>query len=831
MKSKYYLMAAAMLSLAACTDINEPNIQGNNKEGISFADPFVKNTTRATGDLTNSNLTNQTIHVWADTYDAGGSFDGSNANVGFDETLTYANAAWGYDGEAKKWEDKEYDFAAFAPAGSVSTTDVAYQNGTFRITNIPVVQKISNTDASLSGDDYLVSNKTTVKTTDTDARKNGVDLTFKHILSRLNLYAWTSLDSKYTVKLNSLSIYLPKSTTKATYTEASHAGPGSTDTWAWGSFSTVSGATAATALTDYESYPVQETATEALPTTAATAAELSNHFFVAPTAVDATYYLSLSYDITNTAGDSKTITKFVPISGLTKFNQGHQTNLYVCITADVISFSVAVEDWAVTADNDNNFANQDGHSFGFTAQQVGLHIEGVLKAKGNTNSGITSNPLEYTASSFGLNDGAADGVTDSELTISGWYDNADCTGTPVNSPTATNIYGKYTFKPDSRFLTATGKYTLKIKTQQGDENSYSINMDFAEMKFTITTTDTSKEFTVPLGAATSIPDERAMSVVWGDGTKSVSEPTSLAVKDGQMTHAYSAAQSYQIRILSAQTDVTKQQIPEFNFGKYPTELLPWKSNPNAELLHSIDSHVLYTGTDNLDYMFYATENLASIHKETFYLHPNATSMNCVIAPCNGNEVLKSIPAGLFDYATKVTNMNCLFADDHALTDIPNGLFDNCTSLQVLSSAFMLCTSLETIPSGLFANNKSVTNFVNLLSGCKKLKLDADIFIDAENGITKEYRFIYVNEWINFSNAFSNTGSSLSGDGNIGTVPDLWNYTFNTSGWGYTGTYTICGITGGSDVTWYTNSDIINSTYAILKNSGGSTRPTNNFIKN
>lgn len=462
-------MAAAMLSLAACTDINEPNIQGNNKEGISFADPFVKNTTRATGDLTNSNLTNQTIHVWADTYDAGGSFDGSNANGGFDETLTYANAAWGYDGEAKKWEDKEYDFAAFAPAGSVSTSDVAYQNGTFKIVNIPVVQKISNTDASLSGDDYLVSNKTTVKTTDTGARKNGVDLTFKHILSRLNLYAWTSLDSKYTVKLNSLSIYLPKSTAKATYTETSHEGPGSKDAWAWNSFTTVSGATAATALTDYGSYPVQETATEALPTTAATAAELSNHFFVAPTAVDATYYLSLSYDITNTAGDSKTITKFVPISGLTKFNQGHQTNLYVCITADVISFDVtSVEGWTNDTDNDNYFVDANGQSFNVLSLADGTDaLTGVLDNYGNLNADGTTTPLAYRLTEM-AKDGGNAFTKNITLSITQWYTDEACTTDGSATPDRTHRYGKFSIAYDIIGATPKGTYTLTFKNSMND---------------------------------------------------------------------------------------------------------------------------------------------------------------------------------------------------------------------------------------------------------------------------------------------------------------------------------------------------------------------------
>ena len=81
-------------------------------------------------------------------------------------------------------------------------------------------------------------------------------------------------------------------------------------------------------------------------------------------------------------------------------------------------------------------------------------------------------------------------------------------------------------------------------------------------------------------------------------------------------------------------------------------------------------------------------------------------------------------------------------------------------------------------------NLKVTKFNYAFSNCVVMKVNKDIFIG--DGITKENRFASATATINLSGIFNYAGYDLpAGDGNWGTCPDLWNYTFNENGYGWT----------------------------------------------
>lgn len=329
------------------------------------------------------------------------------------------------------------------------------------------------------------------------------------------------------------------------------------------------------------------------------------------------------------------------------------------------------------------------------------------------------------------------------------------------------------------------------------------------MYFTIKTTASTKDFTIPFATSGNCPAQ--IVVNWGDGSSTtVNEGQSLSTTT--FKHSYNSYDTtYRITVNSAQKDVTKVQVPEFNFGKYPSNTSSNSNkNENGELLYSVDSPVLYSGVTSLASMFYGADNLTSVSGSTFILYPDVTSMNNVFGAYS-NGKLANIPTDLFTNNTKVTNFSWAFGYQTKLTTIPAGLFDknvnaasfgsifnNCTALTTvpaglfdkninvtdMNRVFRACTSLQSVPKGIFAKNIKVTNFVAVFAHDKKLKLNSEIFID--DTYTKTNRFTYVSSMIDFMWAFQNVGLDYLDNGQDGgEMPDLWNYTYTSNGVGVT----------------------------------------------
>ena len=745
------IVAISWCCLLSCTksSLQDEETSLNDRNEVRFAEPFVYIATKsATGDITDTKaLRNHDIRIWGETYstDYYGEGDVANAfNGNGTRTLTWNETfgRWTYD-NAIFWQDGlNYDFVGLAPADETAST--TYNNGKITIGNIPVVQTINNAEDGRMGIDYLLSDVATSKYART---REDIRLNFKHILSRVSLFVWKNSSIYQKITLKDMTLFLPGANAKATYTEASHNGPSQeNDSWTWTGHDDMDNASGDEQLTGYSSHDMVDADVEVPACSDAAIAEINaarlpKEFFIAPTPKDGTVtiYAKVTYDMEEEGGAVNEITKFAKLESLGKLKQGYKHNIYICLGEQTVTFSVDnVEGWQYDSETEKTITNSDGHNYGFMAFQNGFDIEGVIKTK------------KYGDVTFGtatLKKKGGSQESEAEMELDGWYATADCNGTRTEEPTANNCYAKFKATLDLKTLDNSGTYVLTLRDQDDDANTAEVEMALDAMDFTINTSEANAVFCVPfaLGETPS-----PVVIVWGDN----SSPTIIEtnVTESNRRHTYAAAGTYSIRLITLQNDAGKAQIPDFNFGFYPTRTshiegetgLTFTDNANGQMLQSIDSPLLYTGTTDLTAMFYGT-GLQSVCSDMLKNYSQATSLEGMFRGC-GN--LTTVPDGLFDAMTKVTDMRKLFRD---------------------------CTALTSLPDGLFAKQAKCYKYYQLLLNCNNLKLSDGLFISEADGITKDNRFADVAGMVRIDNMFHMTGSNLTTD--AGTLPDLWNYTF------------------------------------------------------
>lgn len=260
MKTKQIYYIAALAMLTACTNNEEyETVTNNGLQKVTFADPFVgKNLTRASGDISTdganetSALTSFKIKVWGqevnkpdDNTDLNvingvpSSKSGENAfeNPPFynGDVIEWKNSAWSSTKEYYYPRDKyNFRFAAFAPVEAIYTESntsgvnlaiKADGSLTFRgeddnsagITNIPLVQEISNTDVSKKGWDLLVSNRFLSTPTNGVENRSDINFTFQHILSKLSFYVYATESTGKKFYVKNIKAYLPKDNWTGSY--------------------------------------------------------------------------------------------------------------------------------------------------------------------------------------------------------------------------------------------------------------------------------------------------------------------------------------------------------------------------------------------------------------------------------------------------------------------------------------------------------------------------------------------------------------------------------------------------------------------------------------
>ena len=370
---KSFILCAALVALASCS--TDDGMESKSSKAISFDAPFISKTTRVTGDLTKDNITTQGIKVWGDQYQDGQATCMAVYNNDLN-VLSWNGNAWVSEKLAFWEKGLKYDFAAVAPAdlpeGVVASYGVGESEAPFNladrrvtISGVPLTQVVANADGAKEGYDLLVGNALSQ-----DENTATVQLTFKHILSRFSIYAYTDAtpaDGK--VEIHSMSIYLPKAGS-AVYEQHSHeAGVVSgSDTWTWKGFTNSTSATSAADLADaYQEYKLVDASSPMAlnyadgPAAVYQAAKSSPaayilplEFLMAPTAHvdqnDVQLWLSINYTITGKgqgedADQTKEYTKFVAIQDLHSFRQGYQTNLFICVNKPIEFRSMTVNDW------------------------------------------------------------------------------------------------------------------------------------------------------------------------------------------------------------------------------------------------------------------------------------------------------------------------------------------------------------------------------------------------------------------------------------------------------------------------------------------------------
>ena len=508
MKTKYIAIASsAILALASCAQNEEFSGTGNagqKSQTIDFGQTFVGKTSRAaSGDIENTEaLKGYKVKVWGEMYDPGQYaqqsekvFDGEKLH--WDDNAatidgTDQKGKWLYDSDPRTWdESKDYDFVGFAPATDDASYTVEYKDGKFAITNVPAAQAIDNGETK-SGEDLLLS--TVYTSVNTHKERPAINLTFKHILSRLSVYAYTTLGAGYEVDLKEMEIYLPASKAKASYQQTEHkpatAETGTTalptGTWTWSEFSNVpSAASASTLGNDYQAYTILSADGAAQKIydgdEKTKATNLNHNFFLAPTET-INLYAHVKYTIkglkkgedgkyTDVAYDSKDYDRFVPITALTTFKQGYQHNLYMLVSPNRILFNAeGVEGWDTGKDGNNNFIDNDGNSFkvsNLENDETKHQVTGIIDNYGNLKVGSSDTDVTYQLANVSIKDGTFSKDNET-ITILGWYSDAKCTGDAASTPSLINRYAKFAWNYTKTSLEA-GTYTFTFKNNMNDK--------------------------------------------------------------------------------------------------------------------------------------------------------------------------------------------------------------------------------------------------------------------------------------------------------------------------------------------------------------------------
>ena len=122
-----------------------------------------------------------------------------------------------------------------------------------------------------------------------------------------------------------------------------------------------------------------------------------------------------------------------------------------------------------------------------------------------------------------------------------------------------------------------------------------------------------------------------------------------------------------------------------------------------------------TAKGTITRLFATSDSFRQSLKEIIHIGDcGITSMNQAFVNC-GN--ITTIPQGLFDYCTEVTDFKWTFQGCTGLITIPEGLFDHCTKVTTFGATFSGCTGLTTIPEGLFDNCTKVTDFRSTFAYC------------------------------------------------------------------------------------------------------------------
>ena len=344
-----------------------------------------------------------------------------------------------------------------------------------------------------------------------------------------------------------------------------------------------------------------------------------------------------------------------------------------------------------------------------------------------------------------------------------------------------NIKGATVTINDSTYSLSSG--TASVKLLEGKNYSYTINYDGKTDSGSVSVGSSdvtiTKTYTVSFDAMSMKPEENGkiqftvggssvsfslssgysqLSVDWGDGT--TDDTTSHTYTDERSFHnvSVSVVNCAEIKVASSELYAfwsigdNMQIVPE-SFSDYSNLQYVGSNifknfqgtNMSSRFkkclnLKSIPSGLFDNCSKVTDFnnCFYHCNSLTEIPSGLFDNCPNVTSFNQCFSSCRG---LAEIPFGLFDNCSKVNYFNQCFYYCNGLTEIPSGLFDNCPKVTDFSYCFYHCNGLTEIPSGLFDNCPNVTDFNNCFSFCSGLtEIPSGLFDNCPNATDFNYCF-------------------------------------------------------------------------------------------
>lgn len=200
MKKGLLMLGVAALALASCT--NEEVLNVSDSRAIGF-DAFVGKTTKA--DITDANI--REFYVY-------GGYDNNLTNV-FNNVKVYTEdegATWKYDNTQYWTAGKTYKFQGYAPEITTGTAS-AGENG------------VNFTDFVADGNTDLIASAVETKTIDgTVSNGTPVQLTFRHVLSKIKF--------KFTTTLDNVNITISELKVNALPNKGTYTNNGITGTWA-----------------------------------------------------------------------------------------------------------------------------------------------------------------------------------------------------------------------------------------------------------------------------------------------------------------------------------------------------------------------------------------------------------------------------------------------------------------------------------------------------------------------------------------------------------------------------------------------------------------------
>lgn len=197
MKKGLMMLGIATMMLASCT--NEDVLNVSDSRAIGF-DAFVGKTTKA--DITDENI--KEFYVY-------GGYDNNLTNV-FNNVKVYLDGSWKYDKTQYWTADKTYKFQGYAPATDKAE---AGENGV----NFTNFEADGTTDLLASE----VVTRTTTSTEEGISNSGLIQLTFRHVLSKIKF--------KFTTNLDNVNIAISDLTVNALPNTGTYTNSGTTGTW------------------------------------------------------------------------------------------------------------------------------------------------------------------------------------------------------------------------------------------------------------------------------------------------------------------------------------------------------------------------------------------------------------------------------------------------------------------------------------------------------------------------------------------------------------------------------------------------------------------------